>query len=83
MYLVLCPDEDLNLPCVRLEPNVDLLESANAKEYWLIRLGVQLRSSVGAPCPPPPQSCCSLSFSTPAEYVPLWVSCSKYILLDK
>lgn len=49
MYLVLCPDEDLNLPCVRLEPNVDLLESANAKEYWLIRLGVQLRSSVGAP----------------------------------
>lgn len=62
MYLVLCPDEDLNLPCVRLEPNVDLLESANAKEYWLIRLGVQLRFSVGAPCPPPPVLLLTLIF---------------------
>lgn len=54
MYLVLRPDEDLKLPCVRLELNADFWESVNAKEYWLIHLDAQQRSSVGGP-----QSCYS------------------------
>lgn len=79
MCLVLCPDEDLKLPYVRLEPNVDLLESANAREYWLRRLDVQLWSSVGGP---PSPIALALIFHSCQICVTL-VSCSKYILLDK
>ena len=54
MYLVLYPDEDMKLACVRLELNVDLLESVDAKEDWLTCLYAQLWSSVCGP-----QCCCS------------------------
>ena len=73
MYLALCPHEDSKLPCVRSEPNMGLLESVNAKEYWLMCPDVQLQSSVGGP---PSPVALTLIFLSCRVYVTL-VSCVK------